>query len=144
MAATTDYGFFIKQINEAVTKHINNRVREYGLTLSQVIVLLLIDDEKEETVSLKFVERRLCVSQPTALGLCTRLEQKGLLNAFYNEIDKRGKMLSLTEKGKDLCDKARFYIDEAEDIILAGFTEDEQMLFKGLLFKVKNNILSFS
>ena len=71
-------GLLIKQIHDAIGKHVNNELREKELTLSQVRVLMELGDNSGGAMPLKELERRLHVAQPTVVGIVHRLEEKGV------------------------------------------------------------------
>ncbi len=72
----------IKQIHDGLEKQANNSLRSQDLTMSQVGVLIELRFSLEKQMTLKELERRLHVAQPTAAGIVARLEQKGFVEGF--------------------------------------------------------------
>ena len=112
----------IKIINDHIEREINNALREQNLTAVQIRVLILLQCAKDHTMSLKEVERHLHVSQPTAAGIVSRLEQKEYVCSMTCEEDRRIKLLKLTQVGLAQC---------AIAIEKAGRTEQRLIEFLG-------------
>lgn len=127
----------IKQINDAIEKYANSKLRENDLSLTQTSVLIELDDSEDRIRSLKWLERRFSVAQPTMLGIVNRLEQKGLVTTFANPDDKRVKMVHLTETGHYKCACGYTYMNDTETILLEALSPDEQLELKRLLKKIK-------
>ncbi len=133
-------GILIKQIHDAVGKHINNALREKGLTLAQVRVLMELGDDGGIAKSLKELERRFHVSQPTVVGIVSRLEAKGLVRGFSNPEDNRVKLVRLTPEGERFREANMREIEEMEKHMLNRLTEAEQQDFLRMLRTVYNTI----
>lgn len=140
MLLKDSYGFLFKQINDALAKRSNNTLRNQGLTMAQLAVLLCLNDAQDKKVSLKEMERALGVAQSTTAGIVSRLEQKGLVEGYGDPSDKRVKMLRITEEGIACCLKAKKSMDEADTYLLAGLNEKEKATLQRLLRKVKSNL----
>ena len=66
------YGVYIHQIHNTIEKNVNNQLREKGLTLSQMNVLIILVSVSEKRLSFKELEKRLTLAQSTTVGLISR------------------------------------------------------------------------
>lgn len=132
-------GSLIKQINDGIEKNVNNELRALDLTLSQVNVLMeLVGNDKGLTV--KDIQQRLHISQPTATGIVSRLEKKGLIKDSTIREDRRIKRVIITAKGLECCRNSQAAIKKSERLLFKGFTTQESERIIDLLEKVRNNI----
>jgi DNA-binding MarR family transcriptional regulator len=131
----------VKNIHDALVREVNNRARKRGLTLSQGQVLLTLSEHESGMRSFKELEADLNVSQATVAGLVKRLEQKGLVEAVDDPVDRRVKHAKLTARGVAECDEAHVDMDATERWLTRGLTEIETRVFYELLRKVSDTVL---
>jgi len=129
-------GIMIKQLHDELEKQANNTLRPQDLTLAQVRVLMELSATAEKQMSLKELERRLHVAQSTAAGIIIRLEQKGFVNSFGSNDDRRIKMVRLTPTGEQCCKNADQDMIEIEERLLSALTESERDVLFALLQKI--------
>ncbi|MGN0709002.1 MAG: MarR family winged helix-turn-helix transcriptional regulator [Anaerovoracaceae bacterium] len=134
-------GTMIKQINEALERDANNSMREIGLTVSQLSILLYMQENNENILSLKEIEESMHCAKSTAHGLVTRMKRKGLLEDIENPEDHRVRQLKITDKGIGYCLKAREKMESAEDRLFSKMTDEEHDEFVRLLAKVRDGIM---
>ncbi len=115
-------------------------LRQDGLTMTQVGVLMLLDDTPGQELPLKEIEKYMKVAQSTAAGVITRLEQKDLIESFGDPGDKRIKLVRLTSRGKQCCKTAEENMNIAEEHLLSSLTETERKDFRIMLGKVRDTI----
>ena len=108
--------------------------------MMQIAVLMELQKAEQKQRTMKELERTFCVTQSTAAGIISRLEQKGFVEAFGNASDKRIKVVHITPAGEACCRKAAGYMAEAEQTLLHGFSEDEKALFNQLLSRAAENM----
>lgn len=133
-------GALIKQIHDELEKNTNNAMRVHDITMAQCSALLILNEALEKQMALKELERRLRVAQSTAAGIVTRLEQKGFVEDFGSPDDKRIKMVRITQKGIECCQRAELDMEQAEKMLLSGLTITEQGIFLSLLKKVRDTL----
>lgn len=92
----------------AVSKEIVRRytpfLNEIDLTYTQYIVMMVMWEDKE--VSVKDLGKRLFLDSGTLTPLLKNLEKKGLVNRERSKADERFLVVSITEKGMELREKA--------------------------------------
>ncbi len=131
-------GALIKKVHDEIEKKANAMLRQQDLTLSQMNVLMELEAASGHQLTLKELEGLLHVAQSTAAGIVMRLEQKGYVESFADENDRRVKKVAITPAGMECCKHAASDVKEIETKLLSGLTESEKLLFLDLLEKVFN------
>ena len=133
-------GAYIKHISDVLQRDCNNTLQKKGLTLSQLSVLVLLEDSPNKELSLKEIEKQLHVAQSTAAGIISRLTQKKFVECFYRENDKRVKVVKITEDGHKCFIDSQADAHESETYLLKSLTKEEQIQLNALLKKVSENL----
>lgn len=137
-------GGMFKMINETLEKDANNTLRPFGITASQITVLMLIKNSPCEQLTFKEIEHLLHCAQPTVHGLVNRLEEKNMVFSFTDENDKRVRSVKLSEKGKSCLEDAEKHMVETDKKILSSLNKKEQKQFLEYLSRVMNAIIQDS
>lgn len=140
MKEETNCGMLIRQINIALEKRCNNRLKEAGLTISQISALLEIVEAPAKKLTFKELEKRLSLAQSTTAGLISRLEQKSLVFVTGDSTDKRIKYVEISPLGEAYCKNARQEMQNTEKELLNSLTDKEKTLFLSILKKVNCNL----
>lgn len=130
----------IKQINNSLEKYANNLLREDDMTMMQISVLVETDAAQGNERSLKWLEHKFNVAQPTMLGIVKRLEQKGLVETYPCPGNERMKMVHTTAAGSEKSRLGYAHMDHTEEILLQALTTDEQVEFRRLLKKINEEL----
>ena len=77
---------------------------ELGITYPQYLVLMVLWEKDNQPVN--DIAHRLLLETNTVTPLLQRMEKLGIVNRKKGETDKRQQIVSLTEKGKNMEDKA--------------------------------------
>ena len=131
-------GALIKKVHDEIEKKANAMLRQQDLTLSQMHVLMELDAIPGHQLTLKELEGLLHVAQSTAAGIVMRLEQKGFVECFPDENDRRVKKVTITPAGLECCKNAASDVKDIETKLLSGLTESEKVQLLDLLEKVFN------
>ena len=129
-------GALIKKIHDEIEKQANALLRQQDLTLTQMNVLMKLERNPDHQLTLKELEGLLHVAQSTAAGIVMRLEQKGFVESFTDENDRRVKKVAITPSGMECCKNAASDVERMEMQLLSGLTDAEKILFRELLEKV--------
>lgn len=135
-----DIGLLLKQINKQIKKRFDEDLQEYDLTLSQSRVLFFLGFRKEEKTSLKDIEEHLQVTHPTVVGIVKRLEEKGFVITESDSVDRRVKLVFITEKTKGMIqniDKRGKMMDKK---LLKGFSDQEIRELRRMLSIIEHNL----
>jgi MarR family transcriptional regulator, transcriptional regulator for hemolysin len=82
----------------------------------------------------------LYVEKPTVTRTINRLEVMGYVEHVPSK-DKREKKMQLTELGKKVYKDVRVTIDQFEQSILTGISEEEQIEAIRIMGEIRNNII---
>ncbi|MBN3518420.1 MarR family transcriptional regulator [Algoriphagus lutimaris] len=112
-------------------------LEELGITYPQYLVLLTLWQFQEQSV--KSIGKRLFLESNTLTPLLKRLEQKNLIQRIRSKTDERTVMITLTQAGMELKEKAveipKKIVESFHDKIIS---EDEILSFQKTLFKLLN------
>lgn len=133
-------GQLIKLLHDRLEKQANNTLRDKDLTMMQVSVLMALQEAEQKQRTMKELEKKFCVAQSTIAGIISRLEQKGLVEAFGDASDRRIKVIHITTAGEACCREAEGYMAEADQTLLHGFSENEKTMFNLLLARAAENM----
>ncbi len=115
-----------------------NRVfLERGVTSAQMGVLVTLDMSGEPFLTMKELEKRMCLAQSTVAGLVGRLEQKGFVECGIDERDRRIKWVKRSEAGVQLCQHTREEMQRLDREMLKDLSEEEREAFVRLLDRLR-------
>ncbi len=130
MAARTVY--LIKRIETEVTFKMNKALLDFGITLSQFIVLNFVNDNQADLSSAQ-LSRRFKMTPQSMNETVALLQMKELIIKNADLENKRILRISLTEKGIETLNKCNSAIDEVENELFSVLTEDQLETFRGLI-----------
>lgn len=104
------------------------------LTYTQYIVMMVMWEKKK--VNEKELSKALFLKSNTLAPLLKRLKEKGYIEIKKDKLDKRNLVISLTNKGEELKEKAV----EVPSSIAKEFnlSEEEAVFFYKILYKILN------
>lgn len=82
----------------------------------------------------------LYVEKPTVTRTITRLEELGFVEHVPGK-DRREKRMELTEHGRKVYMEVRVTIDQFEQDILTGISEQEQLEAIRIMGEIRNNLI---
>jgi DNA-binding MarR family transcriptional regulator len=86
------------------------------------------------------IYRERCLSSGGLTKILHRLENAGLVTRQSNPEDKRGQLIRLTAKGKQVVESTMKDLARLERDLLAGFQQSETKLLSSLLEKLQQSI----
>ena len=128
--------FMIKQLHDGLEKHINNQLKKYDLTMTQMGALMMLHFEKQDCCTLKEFEKILHLAQSTTVGIVKRLEQKGLVETKIDAADRRNKNINITNGGLQLCKQTCEHMDQTTKLLLEDFTDEELDIFNHVMRRI--------
>lgn len=140
MADHVSCGILMKQIGDEMQKRADNKMRSWDMTMAQAGALLALNDAPEKQLSMKQLEKVLCIAQSTTAGIISRLEQKGLVEGYADTVDKRIKLVRITQAGIDRVLETKRDMIHSEEMLLSGLTETERDILYSLLKKIKYSL----
>lgn len=139
MSDDTHIFIYLKQIMKNIRTHINENLKEWDLTFSQLHVLKCLDDHGGHMTQ-RALENSLNVSHPTVVGLVSRLEKNGFVTSAPDKNDHRHKIITLTDKAVSHHASATEQRLQNEAVMLSGLDDDEIRTLENLLKKIIDNI----
>lgn len=111
------------------------------LTSAQSRVLSYLAAKGDAPVAQKDVEQHLGVTHSTAKGLLQRLEEKGFVRTAFDSKDKRVKHVYRTEKSCEVKETVYRYLEDLENLLFRGLSEEELAQLAAMLYRVRDNVL---
>lgn len=133
-------GFYIKRISDYIESDANRALEQYGITFSQARVLTFLLKSQGKVVIQKDIEEYLELKHPTVIGILQRMEAKGIIVSEVDPQDKRQKIITLTALAFELEKRITDHVEDAEQRMAEGMTQEELDTIKMLLHKVYKNI----
>ena len=131
--------YWIRVIYRNMTNLHNSKLAEYGLTTSQVGVLVQL--WIEDGLTQKEIAEELQLRPASITGLVNILVSKGWIDRREDTKDARINRVYLTEEGKNIRLKCMSANDEIETILSNGFSKEEKQLMLCWLKKLNKNLL---
>ena len=123
--------FLLAKAYQAAHNLFKARLQPYGLTNMQHLVLEGL--WYQEGLTAAELGKLLILDKATLSGVLARLEESGWIYRGHDLDDKRLVRLFPTDKANQLRDELIQLRCEANEQLLAGFSAEEQILFKRLL-----------
>lgn len=116
----------------------NARVKDLGLTRGQweLIHLLYEDDGQTQTA----LATQLIMAKPPLGKMVDRLEAEGWVERRNDPVDRRAKLVYLTQKVEPLIEELEGIIDDIGNIATSGFNKKECETFARLLRLAEINL----
>lgn len=127
-------------ISRKSKNYFNQVVSEEGLFAGQHHIIMMLESVGCATVSQIAEEMR--TTSATASVSIKRLEKAGFVEKRSSESDARITKIYLTDKALAVTQRIKAKMDEAEESLTQGLTQEEKYLLSDLLDKVVNNIIS--
>ena len=123
-------GQLIKQISNRLINDLNQRLKKYGITFSQLQVLLIIKDHHK--MCQKDIAKKLKIKHTSLLDILKILERKGLVLRGTNDDNANYSELFLTLEGEEVLNKWDFGKDLTQELMAEtlGYASVEEMLSK--------------
>ncbi|AGN15977.1 MAG: MarR family winged helix-turn-helix transcriptional regulator [Methanobrevibacter boviskoreani] len=99
----------------------------------------LINLYRRDHVTQKDLADEFSVSEGTVARAVKKLEDKDLIERKENPKNRREKIITITDEGRDFASKVFDVDNRWEDEILNHLSEDERLIFKKELLKVEEN-----
>lgn len=108
----------------------------HEISLPQWVILSCLWREGDLTVS--GLAGRIRTGLPATSRLVDRMEERGLVTRYRDTVDGRAIQVRVTEKGQALSHLRDFH-ERINDMLFAGFTQQERALAFGLLVRMQRN-----
>ncbi len=132
-------GYQFKIIDEKIKVRADADLKRHGLTLTQTRVMGFLSEMGGQATQ-KEIEEDFQVSHPTVVGLVSRMEQKGLVTTCLDPMDRRNKLVKLTERALEIGQEIDMTVQQHDAELLRGFSEEEQETLYRLLERINRNL----
>ena len=90
-------GYYIKKIHQTFVSQSNKSLKKFGLTSSQLDILVYLLRHSDRVCTQREIEKYYGLSHATVIGTLQRLIDKGYINVYASEEDKRQRNVFLTD-----------------------------------------------
>lgn len=133
------YGHYLRILHGCTDQFLSAAVTQMDLTPVQSRVVGYLAHRSEPPCA-KDVEEEFQLSHPTVSGILSRLEKKAFVEFRPDPADRRCKRIYVLEKGWEHIGQIHRIINENEDRIVDGFTEEEKQQFAAFLERAIRNM----
>lgn len=126
----------MKVIVHYIKNELDNKMKKYNITATQLLILELLYIKRDEEVIQKDVCNHLKLQHSTVINILRRLEVKKLIT----KETKHTSVLKITDEGINLLNKIGFKTGFVENKLLDGFTDEEKETLSKQLDKMYENI----
>lgn len=133
-------GYLVRKSFRSVSRALEARTSEYGVTASQWHFLRVL--WIEDGISQRELSQRVNMREPTTVIAVKRLEKAGLINRKQSPEDGRKINIFLTPKAKALKAKLMPLVEDVNNLATRGMTAKEKAELRRLLTMVNKNLES--
>ncbi len=130
----------ISLVQKAADHYINESLHPYGLSRSQMEVLLLL--KKQGGRSQSELNEHLLFNKASVTKLLAGLEKSGYIKRCCCSSDKRKNEVYLTDKAQEVFPAIYETINSWEKILTRSLTQSELEVFKKLIEKIRTTTLN--
>ncbi len=125
-------------LHRQMSRENNYIFADYGITPIQLNALMFtyVKNKNDEKVCQRDIERHVNLRPSSVSSLLSGLQNSGFINRSCAASDARTKYVTLTEKGKSICEENKLLMDKCDGLIQSALSEEEQETFKNLLKKI--------
>jgi DNA-binding MarR family transcriptional regulator len=127
-------GFMLRRAHQISVAVFLEEAGALGVTTSQYGAMIVLS--QVEGLDIIGLGRRLGADRSTSALVVSKLEAAGWVRAQTSEVDRRRKVLSLTDAGREVLESLSGPAVAARERLLSAFTPDEAKAFLKLLDKL--------
>lgn len=136
---------YFKKIHNQLEAGFTREFKKYGLTSTQLDVLLYLSQESDRESTLSDIAAHFGVKHTSAIHVLKLLEQKSFIRKSPAQ-GTRGKPILLTDNGKRLGEQIILEMEQRspllDKIMFDGLSEADQQLLEKMLRQVYQNLKS--
>ena len=121
-------------------KSINFENEKNMPTPTQMHIIEYMLTHENEKIYQKDLEKVLNLRRATVSGVLQTMEKNNLIIRITNCEDSRSKEIMIKDNAKEMFLKGHKKIDELEQIVISGISEEELKVFSNVIEKMKQNI----
>jgi DNA-binding MarR family transcriptional regulator len=115
--------YLVKQLELAIRAQLDEVLRPSAISPTQYTALTVL--ERRSGLSTAELARNAFVTDQSAAGLVAALEERGLVARVPDTVDRRRRVLRLTDAGRTLLDSLRGEVAGVETLMLSALSAAE-------------------
>ena len=134
-------GSLISRIHKLTNRKINSLLKEEKIDAfnnAQGTIIYALWDK--DALSITEISNITCLAMSSLTTMLERMRQKGLIEMKSDPKDGRSTLVSLSTKGREVSSSFEKITDEMFESYYHGFSEEEVVLFEGMLERVLKNL----
>lgn len=131
-------GLVYSRADKVLRNIIDNLLKESSLSLSEWLLLGVIEDSPKTGIKLTNIAESLGVSQPQVTALMTKAVKQGLVRQRVGKHDRRNRTAVLTIKGKRLLDSIEENVQAFMKIWLSEIPAEQLKTYSETVIRVAN------
>ena len=128
-------GHLIRRLQQVSVAVFSERMTTAGIDLTSVQFASLVHIDTKPGTDQTTLARAIAYDKVTIGGVVDRLCQKGFVQREPSQIDRRARVLRLTDLGQKVLEDASPIVEELQDDILSGLDVEERVQLVTLLTK---------
>ena len=137
----TQGGFLISRIKQMGTRIFDRMLAASGIdsfngAQGRILYVLWQND----AISISSLSAQTSLANTTLTAMLDRMESMGLIVRQPDPMDRRNRLIALTDKARSLQDDYTRISQKMNEIYYDGFTETEIMQFESYLQRILNNL----
>lgn len=128
----------INRLARALQKPVDERLKEVGISSSQLPVLIALKDGMRRTQ--KELAEFAGVEQPSMAQLLNRMERDNLITREASTNDRRSSLISLTIQAQDLLEPGRTVLRAIDQKVCAVLDTEERAVLAQLLLRLIKSV----
>ena len=139
---TPSHDFYIKNIAHVLRYKNDQRLAAYDITEPQVRLLGHIDGAQRsgQEISRRYLSEAMQISGPSVTSLLNSLEKNGYIVRRSGNEDGRTILIELSQKATGLLNEMSGILTAITEELLAGFSEEEKMVYLMFLKRTYDNL----
>lgn len=130
--------YLMNKAVDALNADFQHFLHQKKLTLTHWRTLAFLS-KKEDRFSLSSLSRLTALDKATLSRAVNSLERNGYIDISYSPLDKRLKLIQITEAGQQMFGEILPYACRYSEQALANINDEELALFKAVLIKIYGN-----
>ncbi len=119
------------------------QMAKIGVHRSQHRILMYLAANRDKELSQKDIAETFDISPAAITVTLKKLESGGYITRKAHRYDNRVNTVSVTEKALSVVETTKRFSEDLEEVVFAGFSDDELNTFSTLLNKMQSAMLSY-
>ncbi|MHA1474036.1 MAG: MarR family winged helix-turn-helix transcriptional regulator [Promethearchaeota archaeon] len=136
-------GFFISKIHQISGRIFTKKLKEYKIEINPAQGRILFVLWEKDGISIQELAQKTSLGKSTLTSMLNRLEKAEYIQLKRSSKDDRKKIITLTEKDKQLHEKYEELSKEMNQLFYNGFSNKEIDIFEQFLQKALQNLTDF-